>query len=45
MLRRDFEAAYRSLSEEFVRILTEANFVEIAHDEMIRAFAEHARVR
>ena len=42
---RDFEAAYRSLSEEFVRILTEANFVEIAHDEITRAFAERARVR
>jgi hypothetical protein len=42
---RDFEAAYRSLSEEFVRILTEANFVEIAHDEITRVFAERARVR
>ncbi len=41
----DLEAAYRSLSDETVRILTEANFVEIAHDEMMRAFAEHARVR
>ena len=41
----DLEAAYRSLSEEFVRVLTEANFVEIAHDEIMRAFSEHARVR
>jgi hypothetical protein len=42
---RDFEAAYRSLSEEFVRVLSDANFVEIAHDEITRAFAERARVR
>ena len=42
---KDLEAAYRSLSEEFVRVLTEANFVEITHDEITRAFAEHARVR
>jgi hypothetical protein len=41
---RDLEAAYRRLSEEFVRILTEANFVEITHDEIVRAFAEHALV-
>jgi hypothetical protein len=41
----DLEAAYRGLSEEFVRVLTEANFVEIAHDEITRAFAERARVR
>jgi hypothetical protein len=41
----DLEAAYRTLSEEFVRVLTEANFVEIAHDEITRAFAEHALVR
>ena len=26
-------------------MLTEANFVEIAHDEIMRAFTEHARVR
>jgi hypothetical protein len=42
---RDFEAAYRGLSEEFVRVVTDANFVEIAHDEITRAFAERARVR
>ena len=41
----DLEAAYRSLVEEFVRVLTEANFVEITHDEIMRAFTEHARVR
>jgi hypothetical protein len=41
----DLEAAYRSLSEEFVRVVTDANFVEISHDEIARAFAEHARVR
>ena len=41
----DLEATYRNLSDELVRILTEANFVEISHDEMMRAFAEHARVR
>jgi len=42
---KDMEAAYRGLSEEFVRVLTEANFIEIAHDEIMRAFAERARVR
>ena len=42
---QDLDAAYRSLSDEFVRILTEANFVEIAHEEIMRAFTEHARVR
>jgi hypothetical protein len=41
----DIEAAYRALSEEFVRVLTEANFIEISHDEIMRAFAERARVR
>jgi hypothetical protein len=41
----DLEAAYRRLSDEFVRVLTEANFIEIAHDEITRAFAEHALVR
>jgi Protein of unknown function (DUF3754) len=41
----DLDAAYRTLSEEFVRVLTEANFVEIPHQEIIRAFAEHALVR
>jgi hypothetical protein len=39
------DAAYRDLSDEFVRILHEANFVEIGHDEIERAFAEHALVR
>ncbi len=41
----DVETAYRRLSEEFVRILTEANFIEIAHEEITRAFGEHALVR
>jgi hypothetical protein len=44
-LVKDLDAAYRGLSEEFVRILTEANFIEITHDEIISAFAEHALVR
>ena len=43
--QQDNEAAYRRLSEEVVRVLTEANFIEITHDEIIRAFAEHALVR
>jgi hypothetical protein len=42
---KDLEAAYRALSEEFVRVLKEANFIEISHDEITRAFAERARVR
>ncbi|MGB8398966.1 TMEM143 family protein [Bradyrhizobium sp.] len=42
---KDLEAAYRGLSEEFVRVLTEANFIEIAHDEIAHAFAARARVR
>jgi hypothetical protein len=42
---QQLDAAYRMLSDEFVRILREANFVEITHDEILRAFAEHALVR
>jgi hypothetical protein len=42
---QQLDAAYRTLSDEFVRILREANFVEITHDEILRAFAEHALVR
>jgi hypothetical protein len=42
---KDIEAAYRTLSDEFVRVLTDANFIEITHDEITRAFAERARVR
>jgi hypothetical protein len=42
---KDLDAAYRSLSEEFIRVLTEANFIEISHDEITRAFAERALVR
>jgi hypothetical protein len=41
----ELDAAYRALSDEFVRVVTEANFSEIPHDEIIRAFAEHALVR
>ena len=41
----DLDRAYRILSEEFVRVLKEANFVEIPHDEIARAFGEHALVR
>jgi hypothetical protein len=42
---QQLDAAYRTLSDEFVRILQEANFVEISHDEILQAFAEHALVR
>src|SRR5262249_42404782 len=42
---RDLENAYRTLSDEFVRLLTEANFVEIPRDVISRAFGEHALVR
>ena len=42
---KDLEPAYQSLSEEFVRVMREANFIEISHDEITRAFAERARVR
>jgi hypothetical protein len=41
----DLDAAYHRLSDEFVRIVTEANFVEISHGEIAHAFAEHAVVR
>jgi len=44
-VQQDLEAAYRRLSEEVARVLTEANFIEITHDEIISAFAEHALVR
>jgi hypothetical protein len=42
---RDLEAAYHSLSDEFSRVLADANFVEIPHEEISRAFAERARLR
>jgi hypothetical protein len=42
---KDLEAAYRVLSEEFAGVLNDANFIEISHDEITRAFAERARVR
>jgi len=41
----DLEAAYRSLGDEFLRVVTEANFVEIPHEVIARAFGEHALVR
>jgi hypothetical protein len=41
----DLDAAYRTLSEEFVRVLQDANFVALGYDEIRRAFAERARVR
>jgi len=42
---QDLEKAYRALSSEFVRVLTEANFVEIPREVISRAFGEHALVR
>jgi len=42
---RDIEQAYRSLSDEFVRVLGEANFVEIPREVISQAFGEHALVR
>jgi hypothetical protein len=42
---RDLEQAYRDLSDEFVRVLIEANFIEIPRDVISRAFGEHALVR
>jgi hypothetical protein len=42
---KDLEAAYQYLSDEFVRVVTEANFVEIPHEVIARAFGEHALVR
>ncbi|MBV9563015.1 MAG: DUF3754 domain-containing protein [Bradyrhizobium sp.] len=41
----DLEGAYGMLRDEFVRVLNEANFVEIPHQEIVRAFGEHALVR
>src|SRR5262249_54563179 len=42
---KDLDPAYRTLSDEFVRVLTEANFAEIPHAEIMSAFGEHALVR
>jgi hypothetical protein len=42
---RDLEQAYGSLSDEFVRVLSEANFVEIPREVISQAFGEHALVR
>jgi Protein of unknown function (DUF3754) len=43
--RHVLDMAYDNLRDEFVRVLNEANFVEISHREIERAFAEHALVR
>jgi hypothetical protein len=42
---QDLEKAYCTLTDEFVRVLTEANFVEIPREVISRAFGEHALVR
>jgi Protein of unknown function (DUF3754) len=42
---QDLEKAYRTLCDEFVRVLTEANFVEIPREVISHAFGEHALVR
>jgi len=42
---KDLNAAYQELSNEFVRVLTDANFIEVSHEEITKAFAEGARVR
>jgi hypothetical protein len=42
---KDLSEPYRQLSEEFIRILTDANFVEVSHEDITKAFAERARVR
>lgn len=42
---QELDTAYCNLTDEFVRVLGEANFIEISHDEIERAFAEHALVR
>ncbi len=42
---KDLDAAYRSLRDDFVRVLADANFIEVSHAEIARAFAERATVR
>ena len=42
---KDLGAAYQALNDEFVRVLTDANFIEVSHAEISQAFAEGARVR
>src|SRR5262249_16213599 len=42
---KDLNAAYQELSDEFVRILTDANFIEVSHEEITKAFAEGSRAR
>jgi len=41
----DLDKAYRALSEEFIRVLEDANFVELGHDEIRRVHPERARLR
>lgn len=41
----DLDQAYRDLGAEFVRVLSDANFIELTHDEITRAFAERPLVR
>lgn len=42
---KDLSEPYRQLSEEFIRVLTDANFVEVSHEDITRAYDERARVR
>jgi Protein of unknown function (DUF3754) len=42
---KDLDEAYRQLSDEFVRVMKDANFIEVSHEEITKAFAERARVR
>src|SRR5690349_12728430 len=42
---KDLGAAYQQLNDEFVHVLTDANFIEVSHAEISKAFAEGARVR
>ena len=44
-LAKDLGAAYAQLSDEFVRVMSDANFIEVSHEEITKAFAERARVR
>ncbi len=41
----DREPAYGDLTGEFTRVLARANFIEVSHEEIVRAFAESAMVR
>ena len=39
------DQAYRNLVDEFIRVVERANFIEVSHAEIARAFAERAMVR